>query len=180
MARLIALVGLPGAGKSTATAVFLKHGYSQVYFGGITFEKLKESGQDVNEKNERAIREKLRADHGMAAYAILSLPKIEASLKKGDTVIDDMYSWEEYVYLKEKFPFLETVAVFAPPRLRYQRLEIRPGRPQTQEHSKSRETAQIENLNQGGPIARADWTLLNTGTEKYLVKQVEDYINGKS
>lgn len=178
MARLIALVGLPGAGKSTVTDVLVAHGYERVYFGGLTLEKLTEAGLEVNEANERTMREQLRRDHGMAAYAKLNVPKIEAALKKGSVIIDGLYSWEEYLFLRNKFDQLEVVAVYAPPRIRYQRLSTRKDRPLTEDEVRSREIPQIENINQAGPIAMADWTFINVGSTNDLISATEEYING--
>ena len=36
---------------------------------------------ELNEENERSIREQLRTDYGMAAYAILNKKKIDSMLK---------------------------------------------------------------------------------------------------
>ncbi len=178
MNRLVALVGLPGAGKSSVTRVFTTSGYQPVYFGGLTLEKLAEAGLEANEANERMMREKLRADHGMAAYAKLNIPKIEACLKQGDVIIDGLYSWEEYLLLGEHFSALEVVAVYAPPKTRYQRLAIRKERPLNEQEVRSREISQIENVHQAGPIAMADHTFVNLGSEKDLIHQVKEFING--
>ena len=179
MARLVALVGLPGAGKSVATDVFVDNNFQKIYFGGLTLEKLREEGLEINEANERMMREKLRQEHGMAVYAILNIPNIEAALEKGDVIIDGLYSWEEYLVLREKFPNLEVVAIYAPPKDRYKRLSVRRERGLTEEEVKSREVAEIEKLHKGGPIAIADWTVVNIGSEEELKKQVRAYIDGK-
>ncbi|QQG49997.1 MAG: AAA family ATPase [Candidatus Berkelbacteria bacterium] len=179
MPRLVALVGMPGSGKSVATAIFVSNGFQKIYFGDLTFEKLQEEGLEVNEKNERLMRERLRAEHGMSAYAKLSIPKIERLLKKGDVVIESMYSWEEYLVLKEKFPYLEVMAIYSPPQLRAKRLAVRPHRPLSESEVRSRDHSQIEKLQQAGPIAMADVTVVNTGSEEELKKEVEKYIDGK-
>ena len=40
----------------------------------------------------------------------------------------------------------------------------------------SRDYSQIENLHQAGPIARADFTILNEGTKEDLYKQIDEII----
>lgn len=179
MNRLLALVGLPGAGKSVVTEKLTEAGYKKVYFGGITMEKLKESGLEVNEKNEKMMREKLRKDYGMAAYATLNIPNIKNALKSSPVVIDGLYSWEEYLVLKKEFPTLEVVAVYSPPKLRYLRLSTRQVRPLTQEQAMSRDYSQIENLHQAGPIAMADFTIDNSTDLENLLKQVKILIDEK-
>ena len=61
-------------------------------------EKLNESGLEVTPENEKMMREKLRAEYGMAAYATLSLPKIEEYAKTSNVVLDGLYSWDELKY----------------------------------------------------------------------------------
>ena len=104
MNKVIAIVGMSGCGKTIACEYFEKKGYSKIYFGGITIEELKKQGLKENEANERKVREGFRKDYGMAAFAILNLPKIEEALKKGNALIDGLYSWAEYKVLKEKYP----------------------------------------------------------------------------
>lgn len=178
MNRLVAIVGLPGTGKSEAVSIFEEYGFKRVYFGGITIETLKERGMAINEANERQVREQLRTEHGMAAYAKLSIPKIDAGLKDGSVVIDGMYSWEEFLLLKEKFPNMEVLAIYSPPSIRYQRLAKRPVRPLTVDQARSRDIAQIEKLNQAGPIAMADSTVINTENLNDLIEKIKEYING--
>src|SRR5512147_729587 len=91
------IVGMCGSGKSSLAAFLSARGWPVVRFGDVTMEELRRRGLPVNEANERAIREELRRQHGMAAFAKLSLPAIEAGLERsGRVVIDGMYSWTEY------------------------------------------------------------------------------------
>ncbi len=110
----------------------------------------------------------------MAAYAKLSVPKIDNALKSHNVVVDGLYSWEEYIYLKDyyKGQFM-VVAVWASPEDRYRRLANRKNRPLTLQQAISRDRAEIENLNKGGPICMADFTMLNNGSIGDLRKQVE-------
>jgi dephospho-CoA kinase len=161
--------------------VIEKLGFKKVYFGGLTLEVVKERGLAVNEENERKVRESLRQEHGMAAYAKLNLPKIKALLDSGEQVeVDGLYSWEEYLVLKDALPQMKLIGIYAPPELRYQRLSQRKIRPLTKDVAISRDYAQIEKLHQAGPIAMADFTITNTGSLNELEKMVEGIINGKS
>jgi len=168
--KIIATVGMCGSGKSIAGEYLEAHGFTKVYFGGLTIEEVKRRGLEVNEKNERLVREELRAIHGMAAFAFLSLPKIEAILASGRrALIDGLYSFSEYKVLKEKYEdALIVIAVFTPRELRYQRLSERQVRPLTRLEAISRDYTEIENIEKGGPIALADYTLVNTGTVEDL------------
>ncbi len=175
--NVIALVGMPGSGKSEVARVFESGAYHRIRFGDMTDEEVKKRKLKLSEENERIVREELREKHGMAAYAMLNLPRIEAALKTSHVVIDGLYSWEEYKFLKERLGAdLRVVAVWSPPALRYRRLRGRPVRPLTVEQAAARDYAEIENVNKGGPIAMADFTISNCSTLESLVEQAENVI----
>ena len=180
MERIFAVVGLPGSGKSEVVKELEDAGYSKIYFGGLTLEVLKERSMEVSEANERKVREQLRVENGMEAYAKLNLSKIIKLTTKGkDVVIDGLYSWEEYTFLKSKLASMRVIAVYAPPSLRYDRLSNRPTRPLSREKAESRDVAQIEKLHQAGPIAMADFTIINTSKLSNLKNKVKEIINDK-
>ncbi|MFH1106026.1 MAG: AAA family ATPase [Candidatus Aenigmatarchaeota archaeon] len=178
MRKIIAIVGMPGAGKSEATRMLGERGYSAIRFGAIVTEDyLRNKGKDVNEKNERNVRERLRKKYGMAAMAKLSAGKISEALKKSNVAIDGMYSWEEYLFLKRKYgKMFFVVAVYASPKTRQKRLGKRKIRPLTPRECASRDYAQIEKLKTGGPIASADFTIVNEGMLGDLKKSVSAVI----
>jgi dephospho-CoA kinase len=175
--KVVSLVGMPGSGKSEVAAVFEKHGFKRIRFGDITDEEVRKRGLELNEENERKVREMLREENGMAAYAILNLPVIDAALKTSDVVVDGLYSWEEYLLLKEHYgEDLFTLAVWVSPKTRYSRLTGRKRRGLTAEDAASRDRAEIENLNKGGPIAMADYTITNESSLDKLKKETEKVI----
>jgi len=153
--RVIAIVGMAGAGKSEAAAAFEKQGFTRVRFGDTTDEELKRQGMEVNEANERKMR------------------------KAQPVVIDGLYSWEEYISLKDYFSqsFL-VVAIWASPEVRYGRLAVRIVRPLTEAEAFSRDNAEIIKLNKGGPIAMADYTIINEGSLKDLEKNCRKLASG--
>jgi dephospho-CoA kinase len=175
--KVISVVGMTGSGKSEVAAIFRTIGFTSVRFGDITDEEVKKQGLPLTEANERPARERLRKEHGMAAYAVLSRPRIDAALKNNNVVVDGLYSWEEYVYLKDVYgeKFI-VVAAYASPQTRYKRLGMRKVRPLTPEQAASRDRAEIENLNKGGPICMADYTVMNETTMEKLVQQIEHII----
>ncbi len=172
-----------GSGKSVIADELVQKGYEFLRFGQITMDTIKERGLEVSEANERLVRESLRKEHGMAAFAILNRPKIDKLLEKGPVVGDGLYSWAEYKVLKEHFgKDMFVIAVYASPDLRYERLAKRGldssdtnarNRPLTREQAISRDIAEIEISDKGGPIAMADFTLMNTGTIPELLEQFE-------
>jgi dephospho-CoA kinase len=160
--RVVSIVGMAGSGKSEVARVFEENGFTRIRFGDITDKEVEKRGLELNEENERQIREQLRRELGMAAYAKLNLPVIDSTLKTGDVVIDGLYSWEEYILLKEYYgKEFCVVAVWSSPGTRYKRLTGRSKRGLTGEEAASRDKAEIENINKGGPIAMADYTIIN-------------------
>lgn len=172
--KVLAIVGMTGAGKSEVASVFEEHGFKKVRFGDITDEELNNRGLEPNEKNERSIREDLRKKHGMAAYARLSLPRIDSSLKSSDVVVDGLYSWEEYTLLKERYcERFSVLAVWSSPATRYARLARRTKRALTLKEAAGRDKSEIENINKGGPIAMADFAILNDNSLEKLRRETE-------
>lgn len=171
--RIIAVLGLPGSGKSVVINYIMRvYGWPRVYFGDVTFDEVKRRGLEVNEANERLVREGLRAEFGMLVYAERVIEKIHALKGDKPVLVESLYSWQEYLRFKEVFgDMFKTVAVHAAPGLRYDRLSNRRERPLTMEEARSRDYSQIENLHQGGPIAMADYVVLNDGAPGKLVSQ---------
>lgn len=177
--KIIAICGLPGSGKTVATKHILKKGYHRIYFGDITFEQMKKHNLEINEKNERYMREKIRKENGgIGAYAKFVIPKIKAKINETDIVLESLYSWEEYTMIKQEFPDnFFVISVLAPFDIRAKRLEKRfDERPLTKEQTKSRDYAQIENLHQAGPIAYADYFIINTTNTEHVKKEADKAI----
>lgn len=173
-ALIVAIVGMPGAGKSEVAAIFTKKGFALVRLGKETEEGLIARGLLLTPENERMYREELREKLGMAAYAIKAKPKIDEHLRRVQRiVIDGLYSWEEYLYFKEVYPGLQILAVITEPAIRYKRLSSRATRPFSKEETKKRDIDEIEKVNKAGPIAIADYFIENNGTRRQLRQKVE-------
>lgn len=174
---MAAVVGMTGAGKSEVSRLFERSGFIRIRFGDVTDEEVRKRGLELSEENERSTRELLRQKYGMAAYAILNLSRIELALKQQNVVVDGLYSWEEYNFLKKYFvDDLCVVAVWASPKTRYTRLAKRADRPLTLDEAASRDKAEVENINKAGPIAMADFTILNDSSLKDLDKKTRAVI----
>lgn len=162
MNKIIAIVGMCGVGKSVASEFLEELGYKKVYFGGVTLEKMEEEGIECTPENEKKMRERLRKEYGMGAYAIILLPKIKELSKNNNVVLDGLYSWDELKILKQELgDRLSVIAVIADKKIRYDRLKIRDFRPLNNEEAKNRDIAEIENIAKGGPIAYADYYIDN-------------------
>jgi dephospho-CoA kinase len=178
---LLAFVGMPGSGKDTCTDYMMhKYNVPVVHFGNMLYEEVYRRGLDIV-KDEKAVREDLRAKEGLAVLAKRVAAKAKEHIAEGKTriVLNGLYSWSEYKYLLQEFgDQLVCIAVTAPRAVRYQRIVNRKDarRVYTVEQIIEREIAEIENLEKGGPIARADYTLANTKTAEDLFAQLNDIL----
>ena len=77
----LALVGMPGAGKSVCAEHLQAKGYFSLRFGAVVVDEVRRRGLAVNPQNERIVREELRQAHGMAAMAVISLPRLQGALR---------------------------------------------------------------------------------------------------
>ena len=176
MSKLIAVVGMAGSGKSIATDYLEKKGWNKIYFGGAIMDKLKEEGKEVTPANEKKCREDIRAKYGMAPVAVLLEERIKKAYEEKDTVLDGLYSWDEYVYLKKSFPELILVCVCCDKKKRYERIAVRPFRPFNSEEIVTRDVSEIENLAKGGPIAYADYYILNNGDKDGVILRLVEIL----
>ena len=180
--KVIAIVGMAGAGKSVATEhLKKKFSWPNVYMGEPTFDRIKEEGLEVNYENEKICREKIRAELGMGGYATLCLPKIKEKLENADVcLVESMYSWDEYKIYKEEFgDNFYCIAVFANPEIRFDRLTKRTNeRPiKSLKEFIERDYTEIEGTQKGGPIARADFMALNETSKEDYINQIDNFIN---
>jgi len=176
--KVVSIVGMTGAGKTEVAKVFEESGFVRIRFGDLTDKEIEKQGLELNEENERYVRELIRKQYGMAAYAKLNLTRIDETLKHSNVVIDGLYSWEEYTFLKTYYgEDFYVVAVWASPGTRYARLASRLNRSLTIDEAVRRDVAEVENLKKGGPIAMADFTIINESSLKNLRKEARRIIS---
>lgn len=175
--KIFALVGMAGAGKSLAVGYLQeKYAFPKVYFGEITFDKLKEEGIEPTEENQKIMREKTRSELGMGAYALLSLPKIKKALMGSDVVLlESLYSWDEYKIIKKEFgTAFKTIAICANRQTRFSRIKVRQERAlKSWQDFDRRDWTEIEGTDKGGPIAVADYFVFNQNSPEETYLQIE-------
>ena len=175
--KIIAFVGLAGSGKSSVVDYLSEKGYPKVYFGGVVLDAMTEAGLEHTQENEKPFREALRVREGKDFIANRIIEQIKKLVEAGQhrIVADGLYTWTEYKVLKRAFPGeLTTVAIVAPKRLRHRRLNDRPVRPLTNAEVNARDWAEIENLEKGGPIAIADYYIINDGSLDELYTKIDE------
>lgn len=178
MKKIIAIVGMPGAGKSQAASFFHEKGMPVIRFGSVIEDGIREEKLERTSQTEQYIREKIRKELGMAAVAIKVLPKIQEALKDGANtiILDGLYGWEEYVFLQERLQELSLLCIYASPRVRYKRLQERAVRSFTTEESRRRDINELKITNKGGPIALADYLIINEGTKEEFSHNLESFL----
>lgn len=174
--KLVAFLGMPGSGKTEAVDYFeKKYRWPKVYFGQVTLDEVRRQGLEVNEKNERMVREGLREQFGEDYYAREVIKKIDALAGEPFILLESLYSWTEYKVLKERFgDDLVTIGVYASPKVRHSRLAHRPLRPLTPKEALDRDMAQLEKLVQGNPLALADFMLINEDDMDHFHKHLDE------
>ena len=164
MNKLIAVVGMAGSGKSIATDYLKEQGWKKIYFGGAIYDRMRKEGIEITPDSQREYRENIRKKYGMGAVAEILKEDIEKAYQETDTVLDGLYSWDEYLILKEKFgDVLKLICVCCDKNIRYERVGKRVDRPFNHAEILNRDLTEIENLAKGGPIAFADYYILNNG-----------------
>jgi dephospho-CoA kinase len=173
--QALALVGMPGAGKSLCAAHLQAQGFFQFRFGSIVVNEVKRRGLPLTPEHERTVREEFRKNEGMDAIARRALPILHSELEhRPAIIIDGLYSFSEYKLLRAEFgEGLVVVAVVTSRRLRYERLAHRAERPLTTAQAEQRDYDEIERIEKGGPIAIADYTLLNNGDPDALLAALD-------
>lgn len=178
-AKIVAFVGLTGSGKSTAVEYMTEKGFPKVYFGGIVLDEVRKRGLELTQENEQPIREELRAKEGKDFVVKRINQQIHDLIGAGQhrIVADGLYTWTEYKTMKHEFPGeLTVVAVVTPKHLRKARMANRPIRPLTSEQVDQRDWAEIENIEKGGPIAIADYYVINDSNLEKLHYQIDDIL----
>jgi len=175
---ILALVGMTGSGKTEVSGYLSSLGVPSIRFGQVVVDEVARRGWELNPMNERMVREELRAAEGMDVCARRSLPAIRKALEERPlVVIDGLYSWSEYKTLEAALgENLVLLLVYTSKETRYHRLKVRPERPLLFREAQERDITEIENVEKGGPIAFADYALLNDGTKADLYAGVDDLL----
>ncbi len=168
---IIAIVGLPGAGKTAASDYYAKKGLPVIHFGKILNDYVDGHKLPHTETTHKKLRLEWRKKYGNAAFAIMNEKKISQALDKNLVIaIDGMRSWEEYTYLKNKLPKVKIylVAIFADKHLRYKRASSR--RHRSELYGEERDMNEIMGTNMGPTIAFADFMVKNN----FSIEEFED------
>ena len=165
--QIIAVVGMSGAGKSVVVDEITQNGIPKVHFGNMIYREMAKRGIEITPETQTEFRRMIRETEGKDWVVRQAIAEIKDLISAGQKriVLDGLYSWTEYRILKHEFPGdeLVVIAVVAPRALRYERVAKRPERPFNAQEIRERDYSEIEHVEKGGPIALADYYILNDG-----------------
>ena len=175
--KIIALVGLPGVGKTDAADFFKEKNLPVISFGEIINEYIHKNNLPHVEKTHKKVRLELRAKYGMAAMAVMNEKKIKKALKDNMiVVIDGLRSWQEYLHLRKALPKTKIylVALWADKNLRWSRSIARNHRNKL--YGEDRDLDELIGINMAPTLAYADYLVKNNfSREDYHDKLDEVY-----
>lgn len=174
--QILTFVGLAGSGKSTAANYLKSKNLPHVYFGGVILDEIKKRGLDINAENEKIMRHQLREEFGADFVVNRIVQQIEGLIEAGQKriIADGLYTWTEYKILKRRFPGQVKVVALVPNKeLRHKRIMQRKSRSLTNSEINDRDYNEIELLEKGGPIAMADYFIVNNSDEQNTRRQID-------
>ena len=179
--KILALVGMSGSGKSVAVDYLTDKGYPKVYFGGMIYKEMEKRGIPRSEdgETEKKFREEIRETEGKdwVVRQVIAETKDLIAAGQKRIILDGVYSWTEYKTLKHEFPTCLTfIAIVVDKKLRYERVADRPDRPFDAAAIRERDRSEIENLEKGGPIAAADYYILNNGKKEDIYSRLDEIL----
>lgn len=179
--KILALVGMSGSGKSVAVDYLTDQGYPKVYFGGMIYKEMEKRGipRSDDGETEKKFREEIRETEGKdwVVRQVIAETKDLIAAGQKRIILDGVYSWTEYKALKHEFPTnLTFIAIVVDKKLRYDRVASRPDRPFDATAIRERDRSEIENLEKGGPIAAADYYILNNGTKEDIYTRLDEIL----
>ena len=160
---IVAITGMPGAGKSTAARALMEKGWKRVIMGDVIREETRRRGLVPDSKNTGDVMKELRKEGGEAAVAELCLKAIRKT-KSDRVVVDGIRSMSEVETFRKSAKVI-LIAVHASQRRRFALLKDR-GRsddPLSYDAFQKREEREIE-VGIGNAIALADEIVSNEHT----------------
>ena len=177
--KIIAFVGLPLSGKSTASRIAEEMGIPVVVMGDIVREEVEKRGLELTDENAGKVASELREREGMDAIAKRCIPRIKKKIeKKGVVVIDGVRGIAEVERFRSEFGdnFI-LINIEAPIELRLERARkrMRDDDVRTVDELKNRDERELS-WGMGEAIKIADITVENSGDLEEFERKIRDLI----
>jgi dephospho-CoA kinase len=174
MASIIAVSGLAGVGKTTATEFMAQDGVGlRVYAGQAVLDEVIARGLPPNAESEKSVRMGFREKFGPAAMAQLAAPHVMETLKTDTNVLlDAVLSPEKLLYYEDQCGInISLLMIEAPFDVRALRLSQRGGRKLTAGELRDRDVLENQSLGIARLLPKARKRLVNeTSLEEFRVE----------
>ena len=164
MKKVIAIVGMPGSGKSTASDCAKEMELVIIVMGDVVREEVSKRGLEPTPDNIGRIMLSLRKEEGLGVIAKRCCEKI-LKAKSETVIVEGIRSLDEVEEFKKSFSNFKIVAIHTSPETRFQRLHNR-GRSDDPESRKiflERDNRELK-VGIGSAIAMADRVIVNEGS----------------
>ncbi len=160
---IVAITGMPGAGKSTAARALEAHGFKRVVMGDVIREETRRRGLAANEANTGKIMLELREKLGPGAVAEVCLRSLKA-MKEDVVVVDGIRSFAEVeVFAREATVKLLAITASRDRRFKLLTERSRSDAPSSRAGFDERDERELS-IGVGNAVALADESLSNERT----------------
>jgi dephospho-CoA kinase len=157
---IVAITGMPGAGKSTAAKALEAHGFRRVVMGDVIRAETRKRGLEPDEKNTGKVMLELREKYGPGAVAEVCLRSLDA-VKDDVAIVDGVRSFAE-VEVFAKAGRVKLLAIHASRDRRFKLLteRARSDAPASRERFDERDKRELS-IGVGNAVALADESISN-------------------
>lgn len=123
---IIALVGMPGAGKEEFVKAASKRSYQVVRMGDVVRDEVESRGLELIDENIGVLSDKERRKSGMGIWAKRTLPYLEKDQEINKLVIDGIRGDSELDIFRDKYgDAIVVVGIHTSPKTRFERIKAR-------------------------------------------------------
>lgn len=170
---VIALLGMPGSGKSTASAHLSLMGVPVFRLGQVVVDEVRARGLAVNASNEALVRTELRTVHGKAVLAQEAFEWLQDSGEAPLVALDGVYSVDESNFLQARLKDrYVAVSILTDRQIRYARLGMRAERPLDEASARDRDKHEVEHLRKADALILAEHFVVNNDSATELLEGV--------
>jgi dephospho-CoA kinase len=169
---LVAVTGLPGSGKSLVARLMAEELGARVYvMGDVVRREVARRGLELTAENVERVARELRRERGEAAVAEMLMDELEGV--EGPVVVDGLRSVAEAEAFRRRGWRVVVVAVFAPRRLRAERLRSRGRAGEAGDVYRLLEVRDRANISYGvaEAMALADYMIVNASSLEDLAME---------
>jgi dephospho-CoA kinase len=178
--KIRATAGMPGSGKGEFLNYLNGKGIPSIVMREVVQKDMETKGIEVNNKNLREYATNLRKENGIDIVAKMCLPLIKERSKGSYMVlIDGIRGYDEVKFFKKELTTdFVLVAIFASPKIRYERLSKRGEKwdMKTWEEFEWRDNVEL-GWGLGNAIALSDYLIDNSGSLDDMHNKIDEILS---